>query len=152
VRKVLTLAALAVGAFIVVPAASASTLSTTLTKLPGKVRLNSSFTIAAPQCVPDWDGWYPYACEEADLVFRVQRKHPTGWRNVYADSDFVYTTGDALKGTDIERLYISFFRGWGSGIYRNRLHRVRVTLVDNFASTPNPTRTRYFWAKYRAPR
>lgn len=151
-RKVLAFAALTVGALVVAPAAGASTLSTTLTKLPGKVRVNSSFTIAAPQCKPDEWGFYPYACEEADLVFRVQRKHPSGWRNVYSESDYVYTTGDALKGSDITRLYTSFFRGWGSGISRNRLHRVRVTLIDNFASTPNPTRTRYFWGKYRAPR
>ena len=101
--------------------------------------------------MPDDWGYYPYACEEADLVFRVQRKDASGWRTVYSDSSWVYTS-TGLKGSDITRLYISFFRGYKyyGGLSKNRYHRVQVTLVDNFTSTPNPTRTRYFWAKYRA--
>ncbi len=101
--------------------------------------------------MPDDWGYYPYACEEADLVFRVQRKDASGWPTVYSDSSWVYTS-TGLKGSDITRLYISFFRGYKyyGGLSKNRYHRVQVTLVDNFTPTPNPTRTRYFWAKYRA--
>ena len=100
--------------------------------------------------MPDDWGYYPYACEEADLVFRVQRKDASGWRTVYADSTWVYAPN--LKGSDITRIYNWEFRGYKyyGGRIKNRYHCVRVTLVDNFTSTPNPTRTRYFWANYRA--
>ena len=150
-KKVLVLAALTVSAFIVVPAAAASTLSTTLTKLPGKVRVNSSFQFAAPECVSDGWGFYPYECEEGDLIFRVQRKDASGWRTVYSDSTWVYAS-NGLRGSDITRIYNWEFRGYKyyGGRVKNRYHRVQVTLVDNFTSTPNPTRTLYFWAKYRA--
>jgi hypothetical protein len=153
VKKVLAVAAIAVGVLALAPTAGASTLSTTLTKLPGKVRLNSTFKIEAPQCVKDEWGDYPYACTEADLVFRVWRKHPDGWRPVYSYSTLVWTNSfSSLWGNDITRIYHWEYRGWGQGIVRNRKHRVKATLVDNFKATPNPSRTRDFWAKYRAPR
>jgi hypothetical protein len=155
VKKVLAIAALAVGVLALAPAAGASTLSTTQTKLPGKVRLNSTFKIEAPQCVKDEWGDYPYACTEADLVFRVWRKHPSGWRRVYSDSTLVWTNSfSSLSGSDITRIYNWEYRGFSyySGLLRNRKHKVTTQLVDNFGSTANPVRTRYFWAKYRAAR
>jgi hypothetical protein len=103
--------------------------------------------------VPDEFGDYPYACTQADLVFRVQRKHPSGWRRVHTSSWLAFTDGfDSLKGSDVTRLYWWEFNGEGRGIFRCRWHKVSVTLVDNFASTNNPTRTRWFRACYRAPR
>ena len=76
--------------------------------------------------MPDDWGYYPYACEEADLVFRVQRKDASGWRTVYSDSSWVYTS-TGLKGSDITRLYISFFRSYKyyGGLSKNRYHRVQ---------------------------
>ena len=80
----------------------------------------------------------------------IQRKDASGWRTVYSDSTYVFTT-NGLKGSDITRIYNWELRGYKYyGGRENRYHRVRVTLVDNFTSTPNPTRTRYFWANYRA--
>jgi hypothetical protein len=155
VKKILVgLAAMA--ALIVVPVASASSLPTVnVTEMPGKVRVNSTFKIGAPQCVKDWYGDYPYPCTEADLVFRVWRKHADGWRRVYAESTWVFTNSwSSLWGSDITRIYNWEYRGYKyyGGVVKNRKHKVRVTLVDNFAGTANPTRTRYYWAKYRAAR
>jgi hypothetical protein len=153
VKKVLALVAVSAVALIVVPAAAASTLSTSLTRLPGKVRLNSSFTIQSPQCVRDEWGYYPYACTEADLVFRVWRKHADGWRRVYSESWYVSTNSfDSLKGSDVTRIYDWEYRGYRfyGGVRKSRRHRVKVTLVDNFPGTTNPTQVRKFRAKYRA--
>jgi hypothetical protein len=135
--------------------ATTSSLSTSLTKLPGQIRLNSTFRIAAPSCFKDEWGDYPYRCTEADLVFRVFRKHPDGWRRVYSYSTWVSTNSfSSLAGSDITRIYNWEYNGYKyyGGVVRNRRHRVRLTLVDNFSSTRNPSQTRYYYAKYRAVR
>ena len=54
-----------------------------------------------------------------------------------------------MTGHQPVQLGVPGYKYYG-GRVKNRYHRVRVTLVDNFTSTPNPTRTRYFWANYRA--
>ncbi len=138
---------LAIVACLFPAAASASTLSSTLAKLPTNVRVTSSFQIAAPQCVPDEYGYYATQCWEADLVFQVARKKPNGsWASVYRDSTMAIADFDTLRGTDTTRLYYALFRdhSWSRRVCRQ--YRVKVTLVDSFAATRNPTLARAFRA------
>ena len=143
-------------ALVAVPPAQASTLTSTVTKLPGKTRVNSTFQFIAPECVPIDPGpppIYPIECETGDLVFRVARKvlHKPRWKGVHAESTFVYTDNYLLPGNDVTRLYNSDFRGFRffGGQKRCLLHRLRVTLVDNFVSTPDPTVVRIWRPCYR---
>jgi hypothetical protein len=124
--------------------AQASSFDTaSLTKLPGKVRVSASFHFQAPECVPDEYGYYAYECETGDLVYRVARRVNYVWRGVYSESAFAYTSSYLEGASEVTRLYYSSFRGYfryaftpGSQCFR---YRVRVTLVDSFPSTSNPS-------------
>jgi cellulose synthase/poly-beta-1,6-N-acetylglucosamine synthase-like glycosyltransferase len=127
------------------PTAAASELETSLARFPDYARVTSHFVIEAPECVPDEYGWYPDACWEADLLFRVARRRGTRWVGVYRDLTPVYTDGvDNLSGTHRTRLSYFQFRGYSWSRRVCRRYRVKMTLVDSFASTRDPTRV-HFW-------
>ena len=122
--------------------------SASLTKLPGKVRVSTSFHFQAPECLPDEYGYYAFECETGDMAYRVSRRVNYVWRGVYSESSFLYTNSYPEAATDVTRLYYSLFRGYfkyaftpGSQCFR---YRVKITLVDSFLSTSNPSRLRYF--------
>ena len=115
-----------------------------MTRFPDKLRVNSTFLFQAPECVPNEFGYYAYECETGDLLFRVARRGSLGWRNIYSASTFVYTDSYPVAGTDVTRIYYWELRGWRTRCGPLRRYRVKITLVDNFASTPDPTVVR-FW-------
>jgi hypothetical protein len=117
-------------------AAGASTLSTTLTKIPGKVRSTRRFRLRLSACSVSGATTRTPARRATSSSASSARTRPAGAPSTPTRPGCTPN----LKGSDITRIYNWEFRGYKyyGGRIKNRYHGVQVTLVDNFASTRTP--------------